>query len=321
MYRTRIVLDSVNEATTDRLTTFELTYPRFVHSELMTHRLFSRNAASSRAIPIDRIIERVVDDPAMPVFWGKNQKGMQAAEELDKEAKHQARMAWFTARDNAVDSARALQAIGAHKQIVNRILEPFMWITTIVTATEYENWFALRNHKDAQPELAAVAASMWEAYQGSRPQVLEPGAWHLPYVYREDRDDVVNMLWQQYGLKGESAPVTADDCLCRISTGRCARVSYLTHGGKRSFTEDIRLHDQLTANGHWSPFEHPAMALNRQERWGNFVGFRQYRLFFANEHQGRDLQTIPWGPTRNDDRLAIVADTVTEGLKLHKEIA
>lgn len=257
-YSTKIIADSIGPSG-KRLTTWELCYPRFVHAELMTHRLFSRNAASSRAIPIQKMLQRVQDGPAMPVWWGKNQAGMQANEELDDVAKNEAKWEWLAARDTAVRHVRVLQDKGLHKQVANRVVEPWMFITVILTSTEFENWFGLRDHKDAQPELAWVAKDMHEKFDDSRPLVLQAGQWHLPYIFEEDRAFAEMMV-------RNSIENCYDNLLCEISTGRCARVSYLTHDGKRDWDEDVTLHNKLRASGHWSPFEHACQAMTK-EAW------------------------------------------------------
>jgi thymidylate synthase ThyX len=290
MYSTRILKDTLAPCG-KRLTTWELTYPRFVHAELMTHRLFSRNAASSRAIPIEKLIERVEQDPAMPVFWGKNQKGMQAEVEMSPLERAAAETSWLHARDLAVQQCRALADLGVHKQLANRIIEPWMFITVIVSATEYSNWFHLRDHPMAQPEISWVAKDMWTKYNEEKPTACEAGAWHLPLIGWEDvRDAIEQGLAPEDGSGSEIATV-----MKKVSTGRCARVSYLTHEGKRDLAEDIKLHDRLCAGpatgnpGHWSPFEHVAMALAEPTRSGNFVGFAQYRKEFSSEHFGEPM--------------------------------
>lgn len=258
-YSVRIRADSQN-LTWRRLTTMEITYPRFVHSEFMTHRVFSRNAASSRAIPTSKMLERVETNPVMPVWWGRNQAGMQADEELNAAARADAIEVWLAARDSALEHARALLEIGAHKQIVNRILEPWMWITVLVSSTDWANFFGLRCHPAAQPELRRIADMMFEAYHtGGPPRRLEDGEWHLPFL--EDREQIPESKWSA------------------VSTGRCARISYLNHDGIRDYEEDIRLHDKLKSQepGHWSPFEHIAMADSLTRRSRNFRGFIQYR--------------------------------------------
>lgn len=147
MNKATIVADSVSAVNGQRLITYELEYPRFIHAELMTHRLFSRNAASSRAIPISKMMEMVEETPAMPVEWGMNQAGMQAKEVHSNPEVCES--VWKLAAQQAVYSAQALQNLGLHKQIVNRVLEPFQIMKTIVTATEFDNFFWLRCHKDA----------------------------------------------------------------------------------------------------------------------------------------------------------------------------
>jgi thymidylate synthase ThyX len=241
-----------------------------IHAEFMTHRAISRNAASSRAIPIEKVIQRVKNDPAMPIWWGKNQKGMQAMEELKGPFLEGAKKDWLRARDLAVASADRLMAWSAHKQIVNRILEPFCWITVIASATDWSNFFALRCHKDAQPEFQYIASMMLGAYIATTPTPVARGDMHLPLVFDED--------WPLVGFKYSEAK--------KVSVGRCARVSYLTHDGRRDISEDIALHDRLIGPGHWSPFEHVATASSDPTlRSGNFRGFVQYRKEFPLENR------------------------------------
>lgn len=277
-YTARILADSLAPCG-KRLTTWELCYPRMVHAELMTHRAFSRNSASSRAIPAAKLRERVVTDPAMPVYWGANQKGMQATSEIeDVEA---AKQWWLDGMRMMAAHHELGEKMGIHKQIVNRIIEPWMFITVIVSATDYYNWFHLRDHHQAQPEIAEIAGKMWPLYQDSMPELLGEGEWHLPLVTFDD----------EVQLRGEFDPEEATRRLKKISVGRCARVSYLTHDGRRDLSEDIRLHDQLASTadsedpGHFSPFEHVASALNEPTPSGNFQGWFQYRKEFKNENR------------------------------------
>lgn len=267
-YNCKVLLDSINTSG-DRLTTFQITYPRFVHCELMTHRVFSRNSSSSRAIPIEKMIEQVENDPVIPVYWGKNQKGMQAKEELEPEIKRVAIDSWLRQRDLMVGAAKGLMTLDVHKQIVNRILEPWMWITVICSATTYSNLFKLRCHPDAQPEIQKLAYMMRDEYEKSKPSILNYGKWHLPLLYM-DEADTFNVC----------AYNTSDRV--KISVGRCARVSYLTHHGMRDPQADIDLHDRLLSSGHWSPFEHVAYAAPG-ETSGNFHGWVQYRKQFEGE--------------------------------------
>jgi len=270
-FSARVLLDSVSPAGV-RLTTMEARYPRFIHSELLTHRVFSRNSSSSRAVPVRKMIDAVRNDPAMPVWWGRNQAGMQAFAELSGEARALAQAEWQRALEDALAHAERLAAsdINLHKQLVNRILEPFAWITVIITATEWANFFTQRTHEDAQPELKHIATLMLEAYRGSAPRALAAGAWHTPLV-----------------LADEEASLPLEERL-RISVARSARVSYLTHDGSRDHAKDVELYERLVeggANGHWSPFEHVATPLASAGQWsGNFRGWQQYRKRFAQEH-------------------------------------
>ena len=267
------------------LITLECRYPRMVHSELMTHRVFSRNASSSRAIPVSKMIQDVIDGPAMPVAWGSNQPGMQAGEEIAELVLCGASMteidsygpyvspeqAWCYARDKAVEMARNFANAGYHKQIVNRLLEPFGHISVIITATDWDNFFELRCHPDADPTMRALAEAMRDAIASSDASDWDSG-YHLPYITDTDWD------WAE-GYRAEGSPIYGT--LAMISAARCARVSYLNHdGSKPDIAKDIALADRLFASQQMSPFEHQAKAdpdgLFRRE-WGNFRGWRQHR--------------------------------------------
>ena len=291
----KVLADSVSPAG-HRLTTLEATFPRFVLAEFNTHRVFSRNSASSRAIPIFKQLRRVLEQPYVPIEFGANQPGMQAGAPLEGGARLAAEGEWLGARDDAVRRVLALVTgpdelapdedllaglarieqsykgeqrpagwLNVHKQVANRLLEPFMWHTVIVTATEWDNFFNLRCHADAQPEIRRIATAMRDAREASQPQELGDDEWHLPLVRPEDREQVDSL---------------AD--LLKVSAGRCARVSYLTHAGKRDLAADIELHDRLRESGHMSPLEHPARPWD--DEWcGNFHGWRAYRKTIASE--------------------------------------
>ena len=267
----RVLLDSISPAGA-RLTTMEVRFHRFVLSEFNTHRAFSRNAASSRAIPIAKVIANVRSDPALPVSWGKNQSGMAAREELGVPEREAAQREWQHALDNALASAERLAArdIDLHKQLVNRLLEPFAWITVIVSATEWANFFTQRCHSDAQPEIRHVAMLMLAAYRASVPSDVAANGWHLPLIAPDER-------------------ATLDSATLRkVSVARCARVSYLTHENTRDISKDLELYERLMsggANGHWSPTEHVATPLvARNDMCGNFRGWRQLRKTFDIEN-------------------------------------
>lgn len=258
----KIIADSI-APTGKRILTLQLRYPRFIHAEFMTHRVFSRNASSSRAIPVDKIIAQVLDDPAMPVHWGANIPGMQANEQLSDKAIALARQVWLDASRDAVYRARALIALGLHKQVANRILEPWQFINVVVTATEWDNFFELRTHRDAQPEFQVLACAMKEAIRLSQPKQLGYDNWHLPYV--TDREIGV---W----------PI---EDLIKFSAARCARVSYLRHDRTDPKPEDdFTLYDRLISSkpAHASPIEHQAKPLsNPFAISNNFQGWEQFR--------------------------------------------
>jgi len=214
------------------------------------------------------MIAMVKENPAMPVFWGKNRRGMSAAEEMDDVTS--SKELWLEARDNAVEVAQKMLDLGMHKQIVNRILEPWKWMTVIVTATQFSNFFALRDHEDAQPEIAHIAR-MWKVAIDESVSVKREH--HIPYIQEDEQDmDTEEKL--------------------KISTARCARVSYLTHDGVRSIDKDLELYERLRTGGgggHWSPFEHPARAMALKTgmvaRSGNFTNWKQWRKTFEGECQ------------------------------------
>ena len=292
-YDAKILADSIapNGA---RLTTFLISIPKFIQAELNTHRMLSRNSASTRAVPAAKMRQRVIDDPVLPVFWGKNQAGMQAAEELSDAdqinvehngsvfgmqvgtttSRGAAREAWLEGAKEAVALAQHLsEGRGLHKQIANRVLEPFLFVEVVVSATEWANFWRLRCHKDAQPEFRVVAEKMHALYLENVPMGLALGQWHLPWIDLEDVNTV------GIALEGPEA-------VKRVSVARSARLSYLTHEGKRDVRDDLALCERLAASGHWSPFEHVARPIDLplkgyaedgSPRCGNFIGWHQYR--------------------------------------------
>lgn len=260
----QIVADSTCE-NGQRIVTFVLEYPRWIHAEFMTHRVFSRNAASSRAIPIDKMIQKVIDDPAMPVHWGKNQKGMQAEEQITPDQIHYAQLAWLKARDRAVESAKHLQSLGLHKQIVNRTIENFMNIKVVCTATDYDNFFLLRHHEDAQPEIRKLAECMKEAMHSSVSKFIQAGSWHLPFVTEEELNDSSANSIQKNFIR---------------SAARCARVSYdKVDGGLSDLENDVRIFKQLVCSHpkHSSPLEHQATPSSYVKNYYNLVGWTNLR--------------------------------------------
>lgn len=273
----KIIADSV-ATSAPRITTLQLRYPRFIHAEFMTHRVFSRNASSSRAIPVERLIRDVENDPAIPVYWGANQKGMQAGAEV--EDVQQARDRWLKARDAAVKQAWSLHHAGLHKQIVNRVLEPFAHINVVVTSTEWDNFFALRIHADAQPEIYDLAYTIKKVLENNSPRYLGINEWHLPYITRTDEDAT-------YDTSKTIGEILAT--LVQISTARCARVSYMTHDLRTpKIEEDVALFERLSGSDpkHLSPLEHqayPDWTGSKRHLWGNFTGWIQHRKMMERD--------------------------------------
>ncbi len=299
-YDAKVICDSISE-TGIRLTTLEVTIPRMMLSEFNTHRMLSRNSASSRAIPVAKQLERIRTDPFVPAQWGSNKSGMQAGDQLEGNARIEAEAAWRAACDNAIGSVEKLVDLGLHKQTTNRLIEPFMWHTILVTATEWSNFFALRDHANAQPEIQVAAALMKKAMAESTPRLLQEGEWHLPLIQPDELE------WARENL----------ELAIKVSAGRCARVSYLTHDGVRDHDKDIKLCEDLMQNGHMSPLEHvarPFTAIEYEVRrslrgnifdWlergsiseseaiklsaplsfdGNFCGWTQFRKTIPGEH-------------------------------------
>ena len=272
MITTKILKDSIYQG--HRVTTFELEYPRYIHSELMTHRVFSRNCASSRAIPLQRMIELVKEHPVVPI-WTKNQKGMQGEilNPLSDDAVSATHI-WYIARDEAIRMANALAAIGIHKQNANRLLEPFQTMKTILTGTQFNNFFKLRCHKAAMPEIQELAQKMHELYMQSVPEALWPWQWHTPYVNGYDCNDP-----------------EATEKAKKISVSCCAQVSYR----KLDETPEkaLQIFDKLIQGDviHASAFEHVCRPLQPgEEQLGNLIGFRQYRHDIEQERNYNSLE-------------------------------
>ena len=292
MYDAKIILDSMGPNGA-RLTTLELTIPKFILAELNTHRMLGRNSASSRAIPAEKMLGKIEEAPVLPVFWGANQAGMQADVELEGTMLNACRATWRRLSKVAVDAAREMASFGLHKQLANRVVEPWMFTTVVVTATEYSNFFALRTRGKAQREFSDVVDMALELYQKSVPRRLQSGEWHMPYVTGYDEAE----LRREFADGGRR---WGDLDLVEIAVGRCAAVTYLNQE-KQDPVKDIERAGKLRGNGHMSPFEHVARALDWQEwldlankmahDWiyegipvGNLWGWHQYRKTLKDEH-------------------------------------
>lgn len=291
-----VIADSINSKGI-RLTTFELVYPRFIHSELMTHRMLSKNAASSRAIPIKRMIEIIEESPATPVYWGANQAGMQASTELTGDELDSVKMIWEAAQATAIEWVRKLEEIGLHKQISNRITEPWQMMKTVISGTEWANLLWLRDHDAAQPEFRELGKCIHTCFDLSVPQFLFPGQWHLPYVNSTllgGTDACPGPIGQRF-----ENDLTLEDAL-KVSSSCCAQVSYRRLDD--SVEKALALYERLVGSDriHASPLEHQGTPMGTRlpfevqesgvthidiagNTWSaNFRGWIQHRQTIAN---------------------------------------
>ena len=242
----KVVCDSVSEQGV-RLTTFEIEYPRFIHGELMTHRVLSKNSSSSRAIPIQKMLDQIENNMAVPIYWGKNKSGMQAVEEVSKQSIRSAIDQWGFAYGDVKHVVGRMVELGLHKQVPNRLTEPFQMMKVVITGTDWDNFFNLRIHPDAQPEICMLAYKMYQAMQESEPVELKVGEWHLPYV---DTDN-------KFGYLGDDTILTLEEAI-KYSAASCASVSYRTEG--MTLEKADKIFDMLIKAEviHASPFEHLA---------------------------------------------------------------
>jgi hypothetical protein len=291
----KVLANSINTAGI-QLTTFEIEYPRFILAELNTHRMLSKNSASSRAIPIGVMHEHIRENTAGPVHWGINQPGMCADNELPQDMAPRAAELWIAARDLAIRSAANMAALGLHKQIVNRVTEPWMLMKTVISGTEWANFWHLRNHPDAQPEIKMLAARMHEAYVKSVPVQLFKGEWHLPYI-STTRNPETRELEYSDGVQALDLETAK-----KISASCCAQVSY--RKSDLSIDKAEKVFDRLINSQpvHASPVEHQATPMTttspNEATWppgithrdrqgylwsGNFRGWIQHRKLLSQE--------------------------------------
>lgn len=276
-FEVKIIADSVAPCG-KRLTTITATFPRIILAEVNTHRDRARNAASSRAIPFPKMLENIMADPFIPIRFGSEQRGMQTGGEVAETGLAQA--IWLDARDVAIGYAQKLADLGIHKSICNRLVEPWMWCTQVMTATEWQNFFRLRCHADAEIHFQQIAGMIRDALAVNQPKELAAGQWHMPFVRPTD----VQLIWDSFGELPEAETV---EILQKCSVARCARVSYETHDGTPNAKKDVELYDRLVQGsgfGHWSPHEHVAMAEDTLVRSGPFIGWTQFRKLQPNEN-------------------------------------
>lgn len=354
MISAKIIADSKNQFG-DRITSFELVMPRIILAEFNTHRMFSRNSASSRAIKFSKMLEMIKRKPFIPIAWMKDHKGMQGNEYFNPEQKfsltelkdvmftnlmkiydtedgdnpdlieafgkvmdefelfsdYTFEEFWLMIRDKVINCALLLAMLGLTKQIVNRLLEPFMWHKVILTSTEFENFFALRYNEAAEIHIQELSRLMLFAYNASTPKELKDGEWHIPYGDDIKMDGITNLM-DKLNFEFGSHMYSLNELRIKIATSRCAGVSYTVigeDGEVENYEKLIKRHDNLSKSGHLSPFEHCAKAMNNDENYmwtkssptlnedkekalkiehgwcGNFKGFIQYRKMFENENK------------------------------------
>ncbi len=314
LYYAAIIADSITKFG-HRLTTFVLRLPKFIVAEFNTHRLLSRNSASSRAIPFKTNVKNIIASSFIPDRFPKNHSGMSQKDPsawyfADTPEYELLKNKWFEARNFAIEFATELNSMiqeldqngkitknGISKQIVNRILEPWMWTTIIVSATEWSNFLALRNSEHAQREIMIPAQLIAECMAESTPILLEGGQWHIPFGDKIDLQRIESERQLLFPDDLIELSITREMIARMIAIARCARVSYHEFDGTDSYLKDLELYNRLKDQGHWSPFEHVAQAMTDEQYqdsvrkefnfteaqygWcGNFRGFIQARKMF-----------------------------------------
>ena len=301
----RLIASSINEQG-NWVRTFSVKGHLMILPESNTHRTDSKSIQSGRAVPTVTLRERMLSDIAYPVYYGKNRPGMSAIEETTEWVRHpftgamlRPDEAWKAMAEMNAAWCEALTDAKWHKQLSNRPMAPFLYYHGTITATERDNYYGLRRHADAQPEIRALADAMWEAEQSAPPpKLLRPGEWHTPWV--EDVDyETIHACILKYGLPSEAFTMLVN----LVSAARCARSSYSTFDGRRSTVEsDITLCLKLIKSDpvHSSPFEHPCTPDSKKTVWiasdvnceaegeevwchpedhRNYKGWRQLRAF------------------------------------------
>jgi len=292
------------------LLSYQITFPRVVLAEIVTHRVcyetieasytertadrdISKNSASSRAIPFDRMIKKVMDEPYMPM-WTLQQKGMQGANIYDQRIIDKANERWLMARDGMIDDAAALYFIGVHKQDCNRLLEPWQHVTQIVTSARWDNYFALRCHEKAFPPFRDLARRMYLLKRHSIPKPLDYGEWHLPFTDEK-------LFWQPEPLRTytlEELPFPL-----KSSIAKCCWISYENHEKDASVAAVLKTCDSLAGSDgpiHSSPFEHQATPMTKQVEGlfkrlrSNLTGWMQARKLLLGE------ETLKFDPSQEE---------------------
>lgn len=292
----KVIADSIGQQA-PRVTTLELSYPRFIHAEFMTHRVFSRNASSSRAIPVKRMIESIREMPAYPEYWVMNEPGMQGYTMAEADTFQMLNALWEEGLEHAISIAERMQELNAHKQHINRVLEPWMHIKVVVTGVYWDNFIGLRDHPAAEPTMQYLGRLVRDLLKGSEPAYIERGQWHLPYIDAATHSDVTSAI-QEESPSVAYVRQEVRNRLKKISAARCARTSYNNFEGKKSgWEEDLALFEKLSTSPlHASPLEHQcspdwkvpgygykALQWANPKNHGNLPGWQQYRKEFPRE--------------------------------------
>lgn len=243
----KVVADSISEQGI-RITTLEVEAPRIILAEINTHNAISKNCSSTRAITLKKAIQQIRYNGFEPLYLGKKQSGMSAQTEISVESKLHALYLWGEAKDEMIHIVERLDdECQLHKQITGRLLESFQMVKQVLTATDWDNFFNLRIHPDAQPEILMVAYKIYKAMEASEPCLLQAGEWHLPYVQKDDK----------FGYIADQTILTLEEAL-KYSASRCASVSYRTE--EMTFEKAEEIFSRLLEADvlHSSPAEHQA---------------------------------------------------------------
>jgi Thymidylate synthase complementing protein len=290
----KVIADSCNE-NGDRLITIEGSLPRIVLADFSKHRVFSFSGQSTRAVPVKKMVDLMNSNPFVPEVFGTNQAGMTAGYALEGDEAEAARRIWGFAKGAAGDFATQLANLNVHKQLTGRLLEPFSHMKIVLTSTEWSNFFRLRRHKDAQPELQIFANKIYEAIENSKPQVLSVNEWHLPYIEKKivvtEDENGESILSTVYIADNQMVDL---DTAKKYSAAKCATTSYRTE--TLTVEKAMNIFEQLVVSDpqHSVPTEHVARPLELNcgpfadsltthvDRWGgqwsgNFRSFGQYR--------------------------------------------
>jgi hypothetical protein len=308
MISAKLLAYSQSSETGAKLATFALEYPRTIHAELMTHRVFARNASSSRAIPINKMTDAIEANPYEPWHITANQRGMQGFEEVSESSKETGLALIRHHREVSTKVAAGLAELGWHKQLFNRYTEAHQYIRVLVTSSTFRNFFLLRTDKMAEPHLQDLARAMVEELEHAAPRVLGRGQWHLPYwtegdeiamtKFIEDESSMLISLPEAHFIPSTGMRGLRQAIRIGVSAGRCARVSYYNFDGEElDIVASLKIYEKLCSSVpfHPSPIEHQATPDWIRNPWlektdwanpdkhGNLFGWQQARKFIPGE--------------------------------------